>query len=201
MLEHISNRFEHSGVVTFAPDEEIEEMIGKMTVLAVTGLLMVGMVCSSYAAEGTIKATATWVAEGRFYQVKEKQALFVGAFKGLMFVETKKGDLDAAKIVCPGMIEINLDDGNESGEGRCVITTRNEENVYASWTCAGKFTEGCAGSFTLLGGTGQFEKITGNSEFEIRSDMAQIVASTEGGSVEGSASGIAVWPALTYKTP
>jgi hypothetical protein len=176
-------------------------MIGKMTLLAVTGLLMLGTACSSYAAEGTVKATATWVAEGQFYQVKEKQALFVGALKGLMFLESKQGDLDAAKIVCPGMIEINLDDGKQSGEGRCVITTQSEDNVYASWTCAGDFTQGCAGSFTLLGGTGRFEKITGNSEFEIRSDMAGFVASAEGGSVEGSASGSAVWPALTYKIP
>jgi hypothetical protein len=176
-------------------------MIGKMIVLAVTGLLMAVAAFNSYAAEGTVKATATWVAEGRFYQVKEKQALFVGAFKGIMFLESKKGDLDAAKIVCPGMIEINLEDGNESGEGRCVITTPSEDNVYASWTCAGVFMQGCAGTFTLLGGTGKFEKITGNSEFEIRSDMAEYVVAMEGGSVEGAASGVAVWPALTYKVP
>ena len=99
------------------------------------------------------------------------------------------------------MVEINLDNGTESGEGRCVITTPSEDHVYASWTCAGEYMKGCAGTFTLLGGTGRFEKITGNSEFEIRSDMAKYVVAMEGDSVEGSASGIAVWPALTYKMP
>jgi hypothetical protein len=176
-------------------------MRGKMVIAVVTGLLMAATAFNSYAAEGTVSATATWVAQGQFFQVKEKQALFVGAFAGLMFLESKKGDLDAAKIVCPGMIEINLDNGTESGEGRCVITTRSEAHVYASWTCAGEYTQGCAGTFTLLGGTGQFEQITGNSEFEIRSDMANYVVDMTGDSVEATATGMAVWPALTYKIP
>ena len=30
--------------------------------------------------------------------------------------------LDAAKLLCPGMMEINLDDGTQSGEGRCILT-------------------------------------------------------------------------------
>jgi hypothetical protein len=176
-------------------------MQSKILMLVVTGLLMAGTAFNGYADEGTVKATATWVADGQYYQVKEKQALFVGALKGLMFLETKKGDLDEAKILCPGMVEINLDTGTQSGEGRCVITTRNEDHVYATWSCAGEYTLGCAGTFTLLGGTGRFEKITGRSDFEIRSDMVGYAVAEESGSVEGAASGIAVWPALTYKIP
>jgi hypothetical protein len=99
------------------------------------------------------------------------------------------------------MMEINLDNGMQSGEGRCMITTPSEEHVYASWKCAGEYMQGCAGSFTLLGGTGKFEKISGNSEFEMRSDMAEYVIAIEGDSVEGAASGIAIWPSLTYKIP
>lgn len=176
-------------------------MQSKIVVLVVMGWLVVVTAFSSYADEGTVKATATWVAEGRYYQVKEKQALFVGALKGLMFLETKQSDMDEAKILCPGMVEINLDTGTQSGEGRCIITTRSEDHIYANWSCAGEYTLGCAGAFTLLGGTGRFEKITGRSDFEIRSDMAAYAVSEEGGSVEGAASGIAVWPALTYKMP
>ena len=133
-------------------------MIVKMIVLAVTGLFIGLTALNGYAAEGTVKATATWAAQGRFFLVKEKQALFVGALKGLMFLENKQGDLDAARIVCPGMVEINLDNGTESGEGRCVITTPSEDHVYASWTCAGEYMKGCAGTFTLLGGTGRLRR-------------------------------------------
>lgn len=177
-------------------------MIDKMVVLVVTGLLMVATALNSDAAEGTVKATATWVAQGQFFQIKEKQALFVGAFNGLMFLENKQGDLDAAKIICPGMVEINLDDkGSQSGEGRCIITARNHDQVYASWTCAGEYLQGCVGTFTLLGGTGRFEKITGGSDFEIRSDMAEYIVDIPSDTVEATATGMAVWPALTYKIP
>ena len=65
-------------------------MIVKMIVLAVTGLFIGLAALNGYAAEGTVKATATWAAQGRFFLVKEKQALFVGALKGLMFLETNR---------------------------------------------------------------------------------------------------------------
>jgi len=111
--------------------------------------------------------------------------------------------LDAAKIVCPGMVEVNLNDGTQTGEGRCIITTPSNESVYATWNCTGEYLAGCKGTFTLLGGTGKFERITGRSEFLIRSDIAAYVvnlASTAEG-VQTVATGLAVWPALTYKTP
>jgi hypothetical protein len=69
-----------------------------------------------------VRATSSWVAEGRYFEVRDDQALFVGAFAGVMYVETKQGAMDAAQIVCPGLIEINLNDGTQSGEGRCIIT-------------------------------------------------------------------------------
>jgi hypothetical protein len=168
-------------------------------VLAVLVLAISGMTVA--AEEGTVKATAAWQGRGRFFLVQEKLALFVGAFEGIMFVETQKGDLDAAKLMCPGMLEINLDNSAQSGEGRCLITGRSGDRVYATWRCAGEHSDGCMGTFTLHGGTGKFQGITGNSNFQIRSDMLTYVADLSKESVEGSASGVAVWPALTYKIP
>ena len=153
------------------------------------------------AEEGTVRATAAWQGEGRFFLVQEKLALFVGAFEGTMFIETQKGDLDAAKLLCPGMLEINLESGAQSGEGRCLLTGRSGDRVYAVWNCAGEHGDGCAGTFTLHGGTGKFQGITGNSKFQIRSDMLAYVADLSEDSLEGGASGVAVWPALTYKIP
>jgi hypothetical protein len=172
-------------------------------VLRVVVLLLTAGMLSVHAEEGTVKATASWQGQGRFFKVRDKQALFAGAFSGIMFVETKPNTLDAAKIVCPGIVEVNLNDGTQSGEGRCIITTPNHESVYAMWNCAGEYLAGCKGTFTLLGGTGKFERITGKSDFLIRSDIAAYVvdlASTAEG-VQTVATGLAVWPALTYKTP
>jgi hypothetical protein len=164
-------------------------------------LLLLASVLSVPAEEGTVKATSAWQGQGRFFQVKEKQTLFVGAFSGIMFVETKQGALDAAKLVCPGLVEVNLNDGTQSGEGRCIVTARDGARVYARWNCAGEHLAGCKGSFTLLGGTGRFERITGQSEFLIRSDIATYVVDSSVEGVQAAATGLAVWPALTYKTP
>lgn len=170
-------------------------------------LLTVGLLLAatpipvSVAEEGTVRATSAWVAEGRYFEVQEEQALFVGAFAGVMYVETRQDAMDAAQIVCPGMIEISLKDGTQSGEGRCIITARDGARVYAMWRCAGEHFAGCTGTFTLTGGTGRFKGITGHSAFEVRSQIGELVARPKEESVRGAAAGVAVWPALTYKIP
>lgn len=169
--------------------------------LTIITLLLALVAAPVWAEERTVKATAAWRAEGDIFKVQDDLALFVGAFGGIMFVETKKGELDAAKLLCPGMLELNLNNGSQSGEGRCIITGQSGDRVYASWQCAGVHLKGCQGNFTLHGGTGKFAKITGHSTFEIRSGIAAYVAGTTGDRVEASASGVAVWPSLTYKTP
>jgi hypothetical protein len=160
---------------------------------------------AAHAEEGTVKASSPWFGKGRIYLVKEKQALFMGAFDGNLYMENQQGDFDKAKIICPGMVEINLDKGDQSGKGRCIVQMDSGDRVYATWTCAGEVGQGCAGDFSLLGGTGRFDQITGKSAFEIRSELANfaIDLGLESGHefVEVEATGIAVWPALTYKIP
>jgi hypothetical protein len=177
-------------------------MVYSLRWLIVSTLLCVPLAGATYAAEeGTVRATSSWIAEGRYFQVQEELALFVGAFAGVMYVETKQGAMDAAQLLCPGMIEINLNDGQQSGEGRCLITARDSAKVYAIWRCAGEHLSGCTGTFTLSGGTGRFKGITGHSAFEVRSEIAELAATAGEQSVAGTASGVAVWPALTYKIP
>jgi hypothetical protein len=155
-------------------------------------LMLIAGVLSGHAEEGTVKATSAWQGQGQFFKVQEKQALFAGSFSGIMFVETKQGALDAAKIVCPGMVEVNLADGTQSGEGRCIITAQDGTRVYAGWNCAGEHMVGCKGTFTLLGGTGRFARITGQGDFVIRSDIAAYVADLSQESVQAAATGLAV---------
>jgi hypothetical protein len=164
-------------------------------------LLLAAMVLGASAEERTMEATAGWIAEGQLYQVKEKHALFAGTFEGLLFVKNKQGKLDGIKMVCPGLVEMDLANRQESGAGRCIFTSRDKKHIYAKWNCAGELLQGCGGDFVLLGGTGRFENITGNSAFEIRSDMAELVPKMTESSLDVTARGVTVWPALTYKIP
>jgi hypothetical protein len=172
--------------------------LGSMFFLA---MLVVLRIMPLYAEDATIKATAAWQAQGHFFQVQEKQALFVGAFSGIMLVEPKQGGLDEAKMLCPGMLEVNLNDGAQSAEGRCIITTPSGDRVYATWNCTGVHLAGCTGRLTLVGGTGKFKDITGSGDFHMRSDVVEYAAKIQGDSVEAAAIGVAEWPALKYKLP
>lgn len=164
-------------------------------------LLLATTVVGVGAEDRTMEATAGWIAEGQLYRVKENHALFVGTFEGLLFAKNKQGQLDGIKMVCPGLIEMDLANGKESGAGRCIFTSRNADRIYAKWNCAGELLQGCRGDFELLGGTGRFENITGNSAFEIRSDVAEYVPKMTESSLDVTARGVTVWPALTYKIP
>ena len=172
--------------------------LGSMFFLA---MLVALRIMPLYAEEATIKATAAWQMQGHFFQVREQQALFIGTFSGTMLAEPKQGSLDVAKMLCPGMMEVNLNDGAQSAEGRCIMTTRSGDRVYATWNCTGVHLAGCMGKFTLVGGTGKFKDITGGGDFQMRSDVVEYAAKLQGDSVEAAAVGVAEWPALKYKLP
>jgi haloacid dehalogenase-like hydrolase len=57
--------------------------------------------------------------QGRFYKATANLALFSGYFEGIMEVENRQGELNAASMICPGMLEVNLTDGTQQGWGRC----------------------------------------------------------------------------------
>jgi hypothetical protein len=152
------------------------------------------------AEEGTVQAVAAWQGQGRFYQTGKDQALFFGAFGGTLFLQNQTGALDAAKLLCPTTLELNLNDGTQSAEGRCIVTARSGDRAFARWRCTGKSLQGCTGKFELTGGTGKLLGITGESEFMVRSGVAEFAVKGDE-TVQETAAGLAVWPALKYRIP
>jgi hypothetical protein len=116
-------------------------------------------------------------------------------------VEGQRGDLHQAGLVCPGLMEINRTPGTQQGEGRCIILTKGGDFLYARWTCTGKPGEGCAGPFTVTGGTGKFSKASGLSLFWMRSTVAEVVTTVPEKDVTATFTGQALWEVLKYTTP
>jgi hypothetical protein len=85
-----------------------------------------------------------------------------------------------------------------TGEGRYIIATPGGENLYARWTCTGKPGEGCAGLFTVTGGTGKFSKASGQSQFVLHSTVGEVVRTVPERDVTGSFTGQVLWEALKY---
>jgi hypothetical protein len=167
-------------------------MLGVLALVAVGG--------HSHAAETIVKATSSIKGEGRFYRATDQLVLFSGYFQGNVELESR-GDLQGAGLVCPGLLEINHTAGTQQGQGRCIIATPGGDFLYARWTCTGTPGEGCAGPFTVTGGTGKFSKASGESTFALRNNVMEVVKTVPERDVTGSFTGQALWGALKYAMP
>ena len=151
--------------------------------------------------KSTVKASAAWVGQGRIFQTGVNEAMFLGAWGGVLYVESEEGKLDAVDMVCPGSVDIELKSGNQEGSGHCAITDQDGDQVFATWTCDGPQLAGCDGTFTLTSGTGKFEGITGKSPLKARTAFSEIVVDLKSGAVAESGAGLLVLPELTYTLP
>jgi|SRR5262249_19017936 len=172
-----------------------------LAVLLAVALATLATAPTLAAEEGTVNALATWQGQGRFFRTGEQQAFFGGVFTGVLFVENNQGALHAAHILCPGSLDIDLGTGKQAGQGRCVITARSGDRVFARWECTGVHLEGCSGRFTLTGGTGRFQGITGESDFMVKSAMAELSLTASGNEIREEGAGLAIWPSLQYRIP
>ena len=173
----------------------------KICGLIIGAVALVAVVGYGDAAETIVKAASPIKGEGRFYKATDQLLLFSGYFQGGMLVEERIGDVHEAGLVCPSLLEINHTAGTQQGQGRCIIATKGGEFLYARWTCTGKPKEGCAGLFTVTGGTGKFSKAAGESQFALRSNVTDVVTTVPERDVTGSFTGHAAWTALKYTTP
>ncbi|MFW2372035.1 MAG: hypothetical protein ACN4GM_02870 [Gammaproteobacteria bacterium] len=163
-------------------------------------LVLSGLSVSVEAEQKSLKAIIPWEGEGRVFQVAPDTLQFLGAFDGIMYVETAKGKLDQGFVRCPVSQKVELETKKTSATGSCMITSSSDDTVFAEWTCVGRVGS-CTGEFKLTGGTGRFEGITGTSKFIVRSPLHALVAGMSGGNMIRVASGLALLPELKYKIP
>ncbi len=147
-----------------------------------------------------LKGVAVFEGEGMLFQVEDQQVYFVGGYVGVMVVGNDKEALNAATMICPATIETNLATGDQSGHGRCILTDKDDNKVFAKWTCYGTPAH-CKGAFTFTGGTGRFEGISGINEFFVKTDVLAFQNTGEPGMVKKASAGEAVWPEITYQLP
>ena len=169
--------------------------------LIATFFLTVSWLPAQSAEEKTVDAIAAIEGVGQVYQIAPGKAIFLGGFAGTIFVEDGIGALNAGQIVCPGSMEIELEGGQQTGSGHCIITNAKGSRVFAKWDCEGVHTIGCKGNFELVGGTNEYSGISGKSEFVIRSALRNLVIDALRGEATEAFLGLAVWKNFTYRIP
>src|SRR5262249_17606313 len=167
---------------------------------AALGIIVGVLLPASASEDTTVKAFAAWQGSGQLYPTAAKEMTFVGALSGTVYVETEKGPLESGRIVCPAMVKINVEDGSQTGTGRCTITAKDGAQVFADVSCTGFRLVGCDGLFTFSAGTKRFEGISGSGPVIIRSDFGGITSVSETAARQ-DAGGIMFWPALHYTLP
>ena len=154
------------------------------------------------AEEQTVNAFAAYEGEGKVYATGEKKGTFVGAIVGELYVESKKGPLHAGQIVCPAMIQLNLENGEQAGSGQCTITAEDGAQIFAVWSCRGVHLIGCDGKMMLIGGTGRNAGVSGSGPLMVRSTSRGLVkTSSDKGTVTAFGSGVLVLKGFKYKKP
>lgn len=173
---------------------------GNSSLARAVGILL--LLCSSHliGEERNLRALMQWDGEGSVFSISPTQMLFQGEMKGILYVETEKGDLDGAFVTCPVSQKINTETGESVATGYCEISVSPEDVVYAEFDCKG-IAGDCIGQFKLVSGHGRFEGVKGGSDIRIRSVLGVLAEGMATGSIIRSGQGIALLPDLKVITP
>ena len=168
--------------------------------MAAVALLLVNFLPVHAAEQDTVQAIIPWEASGRVFQVDTSTMMFLGAFTGVMYIESSQGEMHEAFVMCPITQKLNLEMGKSEAVGHCEISASSENVAYAELTCNGE-VGGCNGTFTLTDGEGDFAGISGSGTLRVRSPMSVLITEMAAGSDLRIASGLAVIKDLEYSIP
>ncbi len=176
----------------------------KFIVLAAFFMMTVGT-ASVMAGESTVKILAPWQGHGEVFKIAPDKVKVVGSFDGIMYIDNRKGELDAAVFMCPGTEYINLSAKTANIQADCVIRKATEKGkkekiAYATLKADGQ-PGAFDGNFQITGGEGAWKGISGGGKVTIRTALGDMAVNKKTGEVISAAAGLAVWPALKVKMP
>jgi hypothetical protein len=175
--------------------------IAKTSTSFFAAVLILGLCTSQVRAEtSVISAIVSWQGQGQVFPVGVSAYQFLGAMEGIMYVETAEGVMNEAFVRCPIVQDIDSADGSTSASGNCEIVVSSEDTVFAELSCEG-IAGICTGLFSITGGTGRFEGVSGSGRMTVRSPIHALAADLTDGTVIHAAAGILQMPELTVKLP
>ncbi len=168
--------------------------------LATAALVLCGWATVSHAETSKVSAIIPWQGQGQLFPVAVDKLRFLGAFEGIMYVETAEGAMNEAFVRCPIVQDIDGASKRTSATGSCVITVSSEDVVFAEMSCEG-VAGMCKGDFTLTSGTGRFAGISGSGKMTVRSPVHALAADLSQGTMIHAAAGLLRIPDLEVRLP
>jgi len=167
---------------------------------AATALLLLNISLVQAAEQDTIQAIIPWDAEGRVFQVDTGTIMFLGAMHGIMYVQSSRGEIHEAFVMCPVTKKLDLGSGDTEAFAHCEITASADDVAYAELSCNGTMSD-CNGTFTLVDGEGKFAGISGSGKLRVRSPLSALISGVAAGAEIRIGSGLAVIKDLEYRIP
>jgi hypothetical protein len=174
--------------------------VKRIYLISVAALLLVSFLPVHAAEQDTVQAIIPWEASGRVFQVDTDTMMFLGAFTGVMYIESSQGEMHEAFVMCPIVQKLSLKTSNSEAIGHCEISASPEDVAYAELTCIGEVGS-CDGTFTLIDGKGKFAGIAGTGALRVRSPMRALITDMAAGAELRVASGLAVIKDLKFSIP
>lgn len=163
-------------------------------------MLLLNATSAFTAEQDTVQAVIPWEGEGRVFQVNTETMMFLGALHGVLYVQSSRGDIHEAFVMCPVTQTVKTETGESTATGHCEIVASSEDVAYATLSCDGKVGD-CRGTFTLVDGGGEFAGISGEGKLRIRSPFGALVEGVAAGADIRIASGLAIIDDLKYRIP
>ena len=174
--------------------------VNRSCLISAAALLLLSVLQVHAAEQDTVQAIIPWEADGRVFQVNTSTIMFLGAFTGVMYIESSRGEMHEAFDMCPIIQTFDLDMKSSEAVGHCEISASSEDVAYAELTCKGE-VGACQGTFTLVGGEGEFAAISGTGTLRVRSPMSALIDGMAAGADLRVASGLAIIKDLEYRIP
>lgn len=165
-------------------------LVNRVLALAV-GLIVCGAARAQDEAQ-VFNAFSVAVANGSIVRMAEKQVMVVGTVKGPMFIETDEGPMPAGTMACAASLRIDRENRRQTGSGACTFTAEDGAAAWGEWECAGYALLGCRGKFTLNGGSGRFQGVSGEGAVTWRPNAHELQAQLDGTTLQNT-SGVVIW--------
>lgn len=149
----------------------------------------------------TVKAFAVIEATGHVIPSGPDSTRLIGTLQGPFFVDAGQGPVDAGDLHCVADMQADVGSGRQTGEGSCVLTAHDGANLYSDWTCEGVRFIGCRGDFTITGGDGRLEGVSGGGAMTSRVSDFAVQPEGEAGLASTTSRGIVFWDAFVFETP
>ena len=164
--------------------------------------ILILCLCTSQvrAETSVISAVISWQGQGQIFPVGVGAHQFLGAIEGIMYVDSAEGAMNEAFVRCPIVQDIDSANGSTSASANCVIAVSPEDTVFAELTCEG-VAGICNGLFSITGGTGRFEGVSGSGRMTVRSPLHALAADLSDGTIIHAAAGILQMPELEVNLP